>query len=41
MKKNGKKKYLCGECYKEYVKHPDMLCKTCQKLYVDNKEEDK
>jgi len=35
MKKNGKKKkYLCSECYKEYVKHPDVLCEYCYEKYV-------
>ena len=37
MSKNGKRKkekYLCSECHKEYVKHPDMLCESCYNAYV-------
>jgi len=37
MSKNGKRKkekYLCSECHKEYVKHPDMLCEACYNAYV-------
>jgi hypothetical protein len=32
--KNSKEKYLCSECWKEKVSHPDMLCETCYEKYV-------
>jgi len=40
MKNNGKKKkYLCSECWKNKVPHPDVLCKECmKKLNEKNKK---